>query len=96
MVTDNNNENMEPIQEIVEKGDPVNGGNTPATPTLNPKRSFIRLLLLVYLVMVVAFGYWYWMRPIRATQLEKQHNKWREIGEVFKVPIPSDETWSDN
>ena len=59
--------------------------------------SFVRvianLLIAIYLIGVLCFGYWYWMRPVRADQFKNAQIKWREMAFVFMVPIPKDERW---
>ncbi len=57
------------------------------------KRFAIRALIAIYLLGVLSFGYWYWMRPVRADQFRTAHRKWNEIAHVFGVPVPKDERW---
>jgi hypothetical protein len=54
---------------------------------------FVRFLLILYFVTVIAFGYWYWMRPVRADQFKDAHEKWRAVAKIFHVPVPKDERW---
>lgn len=56
-------------------------------------RVIANLLIAVYLIGVVCFGYWYWMRPVRADQFTNAQIKWRETAIVFMVPVPKDERW---
>jgi hypothetical protein len=51
------------------------------------------LLLGIYLAGVLCFGYWYWMRPVRADQFKDAQMKWRETALIFGVPVPKDERW---
>ena len=53
----------------------------------------VRFLILLYSVLVVAFGYWYWMRPVRVDQFKDAQEKWRAIAAIYHIPIPKDERW---
>lgn len=60
----------------------------------NQKRSPISTtLIVIYLVLVLVSGYWYWSRPIRADQFNNAYTWWLGVAEVYNVPVPSDETW---
>jgi hypothetical protein len=59
------------------------------------KRILVRFLLAIYIIMVLFFGYWYWARPVRADQFNHAENAWRELAEVFHVPLPDDVRWQD-
>ena len=60
-------------------------------------RSFIfSLLIFVYLLTSLAFGYWYWARPVRAEQITSGYEWWSEIAEIYGVPHPKDVRWEEN
>ena len=79
---------------------------TPATPAkpestlkvkrrkLKQARNFIfRILVVIYIVMVLVSGYWYWMRPIRRPQFHYAYTWWSEIAKDYGLPLPSDEMY---
>lgn len=57
------------------------------------RRISLRFLLAIYIIMVLVFGYWYWARPVRVNQFNHAENAWRELAEVFHVPLPEDVRW---
>lgn len=57
------------------------------------RKSFIKLLLLIYVITVLCFGYWYWMRPVRADQFKSAIERWQSYAAVYDVPYPKDERW---
>ncbi len=57
-------------------------------------RSFIfRILMILYMLGIVASGYWYWARPVRAEQLNNAYTWWTEIAGNYGLPVPSDDRW---
>lgn len=87
MMASNNRNNLPPDEKPVVSG----GGGFYLFKRF--KRALIRVLFVVYLIGVVAFGYWYWARPVRADQIKGAHRIWHGIAEVFGVPVPKDERW---
>lgn len=57
------------------------------------RKDFIKLLLLIYVITVLCFGYWYWMRPVRAVEFSAAIDKWQSYAGVYNVPFPKDERW---
>ena len=56
-------------------------------------RRLVRLLLWIYLLGVLASGYWYWIRPVRWDQLVNARSKWGEITKSLRLPTPENERW---
>lgn len=56
-------------------------------------RFTIRILITLYMLSIIALGYWYWMRPVRADQINTAYSKWHDMAEIFNVPLPKDERW---
>ncbi len=89
---------FEELREIVSQAD------TPDKPAI-PKRKrisrgggrvrrvFVRVFYVIYLIGVLAFGYWYWTRPVRADQFRSAHRMWYGIAESVGIPVPEDERW---
>ena len=95
-----NPENIEPTTpatppDVPETVPEIISETIPEVPavTIRIKPIIIRLLLLTYLLTALAFGYWYWMRPVRSDQFKDAHEKWRSIATIFHVPVPKDERW---
>ena len=90
-----NNRNNLPPEESIEPSDekPVVSGGGGFHLFRRFNRALIRVLFVVYLIGVVAFGYWYWARPVRADQVKSAHRIWHGIVEEFGVPVPKDERW---
>ncbi len=61
--------------------------------SLGVKNISVRIILAIYIVCVLGFTYWYWMRPVRAEQVTEAQEKWRGYAEVFDIPIPTDERY---
>jgi hypothetical protein len=57
------------------------------------KRFFVRLLLFVYILCVLGFSYWYWMRPVRSEQFTEARKAWGGYAEAFNIPVPEDERY---
>jgi len=57
-------------------------------------RSFIfRILIILYMLGIVASGYWYWARPVRDEQLHNAYAWWTEIAGNYGLPVPSADRW---
>ena len=57
-------------------------------------RSFIfRILIILYMLGIVASGYWYWARPVRDAQFHNAYTWWTGIASVYGLPIPSADRW---
>ncbi len=59
-------------------------------------KNTIRLLIALYIVIVLAFGFWYWIRPVREVQITHAYETWYEIAVIYNIPLPKAETWHDN
>ncbi len=78
---------------MVDKGSNMNA-ERPSLDEKSPTVRFLsRVLIAIYLIGVITFGYWYWMRPVRADQFRDALTKWREIAVDSDVPVPKDERW---
>lgn len=90
-----NNRNNLPPEESIEPSDekPVVSGGGGFNLFRRFKRVIVRVLFVIYLLGVVAFGYWYWARPVRADQFVNAHRIWHGIAETVGIPVPRDERW---
>ncbi len=50
-------------------------------------------LIIIYMVLVLLSGYWYWSRPVRADQFNNAYRWWIGIADVYEFPVPEDERW---
>jgi magnesium-transporting ATPase (P-type) len=57
------------------------------------KTHTFRFLIVLYVVLVMAFGYWYLSRPVRASQLSGAYQWWMAIGKTYHAPEPKNEQW---
>ncbi|HDS30873.1 MAG TPA: hypothetical protein ENN67_07525 [Firmicutes bacterium] len=57
------------------------------------RRILARILFIVYIVGILAFGYWYYSRPVRPDQFRNAHRVWYSLLDEFGVPVPKDERW---
>ncbi len=68
----------------------------PRKGLFNRIRNFIFcLLVIVYIFAIIISGYWYWSRPVRKDQINNAYEWWSELAEVYNIPLPKDERWSD-
>ena len=74
----------------------VNAVSEMTNPDKNIPRAIyaaISLAVLIYVVISLCFGYWYWMRPIRRPQFHYAYTWWSEIAKDYGLPLPSDEMY---
>lgn len=57
------------------------------------KSKIFRILVIIYILAVIASGYWYWMRPVRRSQIHSSHRWWSSIAQDFHLPVPPTENW---
>ena len=88
------------ITETPEKLDSQINGDTIIMPfsigtecATSKKCPISTTLIVIYLVLMLVSGYWYWSRPVRADQFSNAYTWWRGVAEVYRFPVPSDETW---
>ena len=58
-------------------------------------RYIFTALIIIYTVLAVASGYWYWMRPVRRDQIRGAHWWWTKIAVEYNLPIPKNERWPE-
>jgi hypothetical protein len=92
-------EDQKNIETLV-KMDTQENGDTIITPfsigtecASSKKSQISTTLIVIYLVLMLVSGYWYWSRPVRADQFGNAYTWWRGVAEVYHFPVPSDETW---
>jgi len=90
-----------PVEETIEAVVPVQ--ETPAEPVAvlpaKPVRHrlrnlFYHALVVTYTIAVLAFGYWYFARPVRSNQIKNAYDWWTAVGRIYEVPMPKDERWT--
>jgi hypothetical protein len=57
------------------------------------RRILVRIFFVIYVIGVLAFGYWYWTRPVRADQYRNALIVWDGLLDSFGLPVPKDERW---
>lgn len=50
-------------------------------------------LIIIYMVLVLLSGYWYWLRPVRADQFNNACRWWIGVADVYEFPVPNDQMW---
>jgi hypothetical protein len=77
----------------VDPGVGVAGRRSRKGPGSRIRSGVFASLIVLYFISIVALGYWYFMRPVRAEQITGAYDWWRAIAVIYHVPVPPDQRY---